>query len=87
MLKYLQAHSSPDITFAVSQCARYVRRTRRSHEIARLAIERIGLYLKSTQDKGLILKPTGRLDIDCYVDADFAGLWPHEDAQERSYMR
>jgi hypothetical protein len=19
------------------------------------------------------------LDIDCYVDADFAGLWPHED--------
>jgi hypothetical protein len=34
MLQYLQAHPRPDITFAVSQCARYVHRTRRSHEIA-----------------------------------------------------
>jgi hypothetical protein len=24
---------------------------------------------------GLILKPTNNFDIDCYVDADFAGLW------------
>ena len=42
-------------------------------------IECIGLYFKGTQDEGLILNPTGRLDIDCYVNADFAGLWPHED--------
>ncbi len=42
-------------------------------------IEHIGLYLKGSQDEGLILKPTGRLDIDCYVDADFTGLWPHEE--------
>jgi hypothetical protein len=84
MLQYLQAHSRPDITFAVSQCARYVHRTRRSHEIA---IERIGLYLKSTQDQGLILKPTGRLDIDCYVDADFAGLWPHEDKNDPTCVK
>jgi hypothetical protein len=41
--------------------------------------ECIGLYFKGTQDEGLILNPTGRLDIDCYVNADFAGLWPHED--------
>ena len=26
-------------------------------------------------DKGMIVKPTGRLDLDCYVDADFAGLY------------
>ncbi len=45
-------------------------------------IERIGLYLKGTQDKGLILNPTGRLDIDCYVDANFVGLWPHEDKND-----
>jgi hypothetical protein len=73
-----------DITFAVSQCARYVHRTRRSHEIA---IERIGLYLKGTLDEGLILKPTGILDIDCYVDADFAGLWPHEDKHDPTCMK
>ena len=84
MLQYLQGHSRPDITFAVSQCARHVHRTRRSHEIA---IERIGLYLKGTMDKGLILKPTGILDIDCYVDADFAGLWPHEDKNDPTCVK
>jgi hypothetical protein len=76
MLQYLQAHSRPDMTFAVSQSAWYVQRTQRWHEIV---IEHIGLYLKGSQDEGLILKPTGRLDIDCYVDADFTGLWPHEE--------
>jgi hypothetical protein len=84
MLQYLQAHSRPDISFAVSQCARYVHQTRRSHEIA---IERIGQYLKATQDEGLILRPSGRLDIDCYVDADFAGLWPYEDKQDPSCVK
>jgi hypothetical protein len=71
MLQYLQGHSRPDITFAVSQCARFVHSPRRSHEIA---LERIGQYLKFTQDEGLILYPTGALDIDVYCDADFAGL-------------
>ena len=84
MLQYLQGHSRPDITFAVSQCARYVHNTRRSHEIA---LERIGQYLKKTMDEGLILKPTGLLDIDCYVDADFAGLWPYEDKQDPSSVK
>jgi hypothetical protein len=37
-------------------------------------LERIGQYLKFTQDEGLILYPTGALDIDVYCDADFAGL-------------
>ena len=81
MLQYLQAHSRPDITFAVSQCARFVHSPRRSHE---KALERIGRYLKGTSDKGLVYRPqldegSLVLDIDCYVDADFAGLWPHED--------
>jgi hypothetical protein len=84
MLQYLQGHSRPDITFAVSQCARFVHSPRRSHEIA---LERIGQYLKFTQDEGLILYPTGALDIDVYCDADFAGLWPHEDAMDPSCVK
>jgi hypothetical protein len=76
MLQYLQGHSRPDITYAVSQVARFVHSPRRSHEIA---LERIGQYLRGTVEEGLILRPTGRFDMDCYVDADFAGLWPHED--------
>jgi hypothetical protein len=41
MLQYLQGHSRPDITYAVSQVARFVHSPRRSHEIA---LERIGQY-------------------------------------------
>ena len=76
MLQYLQGHSRPDITYAVSQCARFTHSPKRSHE---QALERIGQYLKHTLDEGLIMQPSQNLDIDCYVDADFAGLWPHED--------
>jgi hypothetical protein len=74
MIGYLQGHSRSDTTFATSQCARFIHCTKRSREEA---LERIGQYLKATGDKGLILHPKnhkGRLDIDCYVDADFAGL-------------
>ena len=31
---------------------------------------------------GLILDPTTDLTIDCYPDADFAGLWGHEHPQD-----
>ena len=79
MLQYLQGHSRPDITYAVSQCARFIHSTRRSHE---LALQRIGQYLKGTMDEGLILRPSDDLNIDCYVDADFAGLWPWEDKHD-----
>jgi hypothetical protein len=79
MLQYLHSHSRPDLTFAVSQCARFTHSPKRSHEEA---LERIGQYLKSTMDEGLILRPSDELKIDCYVEADFAGLWPHEDPMD-----
>ena len=73
MMLYLSGHSRPDITFAVSQCAKFTHSPTRLHE---KALERIGLYLKKTREKGLILKPEhhSELKIDCYCDADFAGL-------------
>jgi hypothetical protein len=79
MLQYLQGHSRPDICYAVSQCSRFIHNTKRSHEIA---LERIGRYLKGTMDEGLILRPTGRFDIECFVDSDFAGLWSFEDVMD-----
>lgn len=75
MLLYLCGHSRPDISFAVHQCARYTFDPKRRHEKALL---RIGRYLKGTLENGLILTPTSNLAIDCYPDADFAGLWNHE---------
>jgi hypothetical protein len=87
MIGYLQGHSRSDTTFATSQCARFIHCPKRSHEEA---LERIGQYMKATGDKGLILHPKNhevRLDIDCYVDADLAGLWGYEDKQDPSCVK
>jgi hypothetical protein len=64
---------------AVSQCARFVHSPKRSHEEALI---RIGQYLKKTENEGLVMKPSRDFSVDCYVDADFAGLWGHEDPNE-----
>ena len=80
MMLYLSLNSRPDITFAVHQCARFTHKTKRSHEEAVLRIVR---YLKGTRKDGLIFKPTkDNLAVDCYCDADFAGLWGYEDSQD-----
>ena len=72
MLMYLTLNSQPDIQFAVHQCARFTHNPRASHK---QAVLRICCYLKGTWDKGLIFRLKASLALDCYVDADFAGLW------------
>jgi hypothetical protein len=88
MAQYIQGHTRPDITFSVSQCSRFTHSPTRLHE---RALERIGQYLKGTKNKGLILHPIhsndGEFKIDCYVDADFAGLWGYEDTQDPSCVK
>ena len=83
VLLYL-GHSRPDISFATHQCARYTHSPKQSHENALI---RIGRYLKGTLDKGLILTPSDSLKIDCYPDADFAGLWNRDDKHDPHCVR
>ncbi len=73
-LLYL-GHSRPDIAFATHQCARYTFSLKLSHEEA---LKHIGRYLKGTMTRGLILRPSNELKIDCYPDADFAGFWTRD---------
>jgi hypothetical protein len=75
MLLYLTGHSRPDVQQAVHQCARFTHNPRASHEEA---VKHICRYLKGTRDKGLVFRIDGDLTLDCYVDADFAGLWKVE---------
>jgi hypothetical protein len=84
MLLYLCGHTRPDIAFAVHQCSRYTFKPTRRHVCA---VKRIGRYLKGTQDKGLIMRPSRHLRVDCYPDADFAGLYSHEDSQDPHCVR
>ena len=79
MLMYLANNTRPDIAYATHQCARFTHKPRASHA---LAIKRIVRYLIGTKDKGLILEPSKEISVDCYVDADFAGLYNIEDSQD-----
>lgn len=76
MLLYLSCNTRPDIAFAVSQVCRFSSNPKQSHAVA---VKTIVRYLKRTQNKGMILKPsTGKLKLELYVDADFCGLHRRE---------
>ena len=78
MMMCLTSNSRPDIAFAVHQCARFTHCVKASHENAVL---RICKYLKGTQNDGLILRPNKKLKVECYADADFAGLYSPEEPE------
>ena len=78
MLTYLQGNTRPDISVHVHQCARFSIDPKRSHE---RAITRIGRYLLTSRDRGIIYKPDMNRGLECYVDADFAGSWQKADAE------
>ena len=84
MMLYLESNTRPDISFAVHQCARFTHNTKVSHETA---LNRIFRYLQGTKENGLVFNPSKKLVVDCYSDADFAGLWVHEDPQDPSCSR
>ena len=73
MLIYLTRNTRPDIEYAVHQCARFQLNPKKAHE--KNAIKRIGQYLLGTRYKGIIFTPKMEdiNNIQCYVDADFAG--------------
>ena len=77
MLLYLSRHTCPDITFAVNCCARYMFCPKHSHE---LALKCMGSYLKQTPNRGMVMNPSSDVcKIDAYLDADFAGMYGHEE--------
>jgi Reverse transcriptase (RNA-dependent DNA polymerase) len=79
MLMYLASNSWPDIAFALHQCARFTHCPKWTHEVA---VKQIARYLKGTTEKGVKIVLTNDLKLDLWVDADFAGLWNAEDAQD-----
>ena len=62
---------------AVHQCARFCVDPKITHE---RAIMRIGKYLLGTKDRGMCFTPDITRGIECFVDADFAGSWDKDDA-------
>ena len=79
MILYLASNTRLDISFAVHQCARFTHNTQASHDTA---VKRICRYLQGTKDNGIVFNPSKKLGVDCYADADFAGMWGYENPQD-----
>ena len=79
MLLYVSSNTRPDIQFAVHQVARFSHSPKKSHG---QAIKRIVRYLIETADRGITFQPNLEEGLDCWVDADFAGLYGYEDEQD-----
>jgi len=79
MLLYISSNSRPNIQFAVHQVARFSHCPKKSHA---QAIKRIFRYLIRTREHGIKLEPDLTKGLDCWCDADFAGLWGYEDDQD-----
>ena len=77
-MNYLAATTRPDIAFAVHQCARFCSNPQKPHYEA---VKRIARYLSQTQTDGLMVCPD-ETELKCYVDADFAGTWSKEYADD-----
>ena len=78
MVLYLVSNTRPDISFSVHQFAWFIHNTKASHATS---VKRMCRYIQVTKDKGMMFNPYKKLMVDCYDDADFAGLWGHENPQ------
>jgi hypothetical protein len=80
----LTPSSRPELAFASHQCAIFSQNPKRVHEIA---VRKSGIYLQGTRDKGYFLNSNNAKNLDCYVDADFAGLWNPDEAEDPTTLK
>ena len=84
-LNYLEKATRSDISYAVHQCARFVSDPKTEHGNA---VRWLGRYLKGTRDKGTIMRPITKKDLEVFVDASFCGDWdPTDAANDRDTAR
>ena len=84
VVMYVSSNTLCKITLLNHQCARFSIDLRTPHGVA---LKRIGRYLLGTRDKGMIIRPTKDLTLDCYADADFAGLFSTSDPNDSKSVK
>ena len=77
-LNFLEKSMRPDLAFAVHNAARFSIDPREPHSEA---VKRICRYLVGSRDKGYYMRPNYDLGFEVYADADFAGTWNKDTAE------
>ena len=72
-----------DIAYAVYLCVWFTHSPRKSHSTG---VKMVWKYLQGTNTKWLILNFSSKLQVNYYIDADFAGLWNTEQDQDHIYV-
>ena len=83
-MMYLASTSSSGIAFVVQQCSRFIHCVKGTHNNAVLLIWK---YLKETQNEGQILRPNKKLDMECYTDDVFSGIYVTEDPKDLNFIK
>ena len=65
------SHTRPDIAYTVSVVSQFMHRPSEDHIDAVIQILR---YLKSSPGKGLMFSKNNQLNVDGYIDVDWAGI-------------
>ena len=73
---YLDTGSCMDISYIIHQCKRFSTKPKQEHTNA---VWRIACYLAGTKDKGHILRPNPKRELEVHVDANFCGNWKQEE--------
>ena len=81
---YLSSNSCPYISLNIHQCACFTHVTCQTHA---KAVKHIICYIKVTEDKGLIIKHSQNLQVECYINADFSGLWGVDKDQNTIFVK
>ena len=78
MIIYLAEKYRPDFSFGVYLCEIFNKNTKSSHG---KALNRIWLYIQGTSTGGMIFTTTIKMEVNCYVDENFVGLYGYEDQE------
>jgi hypothetical protein len=83
-IPYMSSNTRCKVTLANHQCARFSINPCSPHGAA---VNRIGRYLLGSRNKGMIIKPTKDITLDCYADANFAGLFSTSDPNDPKSLK
>jgi hypothetical protein len=67
----------------MNQCACFAHDPREPHH---KALKQLVTYLIKMKHEGMTIKPMCKITLDCYVNADFAGLYGKEEPQDPTHV-